>query len=80
MPSMITKCPGCGRNGIMSKKNGLCFHCNKGATPAKVTVCTPCGPKELEPPPSRPEPKLSAVPRLSKRFPIMRVVRGRPVR
>lgn len=31
MPSMISKCPGCGRNGIMSKATGKCFHCNKAA-------------------------------------------------
>lgn len=70
MPSMITKCPGCGRNGIMSKTNGLCFHCNKGATPAKVEPVK-AAPAAL-PPPVRAKipPGRSS----------MRVVRGRPAR
>ena len=38
MPSMITKCPGCGRNGIMSKATGKCFHCNKGSSKPKAAV------------------------------------------
>jgi len=36
MPAMIQPCPVCGRNGIMSKANGLCFHCNKGSKPKIV--------------------------------------------
>lgn len=95
MGSMITKCPGCGRNGIMSKATGKCFHCNKAAgltKPAKArgrrkvdvkqTATEVIVTETITPPPKHasPPPMLARAPKPRPTTRMPRIVGGRVVR